>query len=122
VYDVKGAYIIGDYLEFENSFKFGAFTSPIKPYALISLAFGFKLGATGYSPTGQTIDYGDYLTGSDIGLYFGGGADFPVSRDISVLAEMKYWLGLSDVNDNPAEPSSAKTLGFQINCGMKFFF
>lgn len=123
VYDYKGAYIIGNYLEIENALKFGLFASPIKPYALMSLAIGFKLGATGYSPSGASVDYSDYLTGSDFGLYFGAGAEIPATSKFSIEPEVKYWLGLSDVNDNNQTPkATVKSNGFQINVGAKIYF
>ena len=123
VYDYAGAYIIGNYLEIENALKFGLFASPIKPYALMSLAIGFKLDATGYSPSGASVDYSDYLTGTDFGLYFGAGAEIPATNKFSIEPEVKYWLGLSDINDNNQTPkATVKSNGFQINVGAKIYF
>lgn len=122
VYAVKGAYIIGNYLELEDALKFGMFGSSIQPYALLSMALSIKLGATGYAPSGAAVDYSSYLTGTDFGFYFGAGADFKASPNFSVAPEFKYWLGLTDVNDNNAEPSTVKTLGFQFNVGCKIYF
>ena len=121
-FDTKGAWVIVDYLNIENAFKAGSFLTPVKPYALISVLIGFKLGASVYAPGGAATDYSSNVSGFDAGLSFGGGVELPVSKSISIVPELKYYLGLTDANSASFTTSTIKHNGFETNVGVKFYF
>lgn len=52
---------------------------------------------------------------------FGGGVEFGLNESIALAADVRYSLGLSDINEAPATiPAKIKTNGVQILIGILF--
>jgi hypothetical protein len=90
--------------------------SKARIYLLGGPSIGFKLGArTKATVEGQSdsLDISDELPSTDIGLVFGGRAEFG-----QVLAEFRYTHGFTDLSDSEAE--SVKNRVYSVLIGWKF--
>jgi opacity protein-like surface antigen len=61
------------------------------------------------------------VIGTDFSLDFGGGAEYAVAKNISVIGDVRYLLGIKSVYSNANQPNqSIKTGGFAIMFGALF--
>jgi hypothetical protein len=117
------------FLEFPILAKAKFPAGPVKPYGFLGPALGIRLSAkeedevpsAGYKEeTSQ-----DSTTSSiDFSLAFGGGAEFTVAPKVAVTADVRYVLGLKDLNTSADQPGqqhrSIKTNGIQFFVGVLF--
>ena len=89
------------------------------PYIAVGPEFGFLLSAK--SKFGdEEEDLKDTTKSIDLGLNIGAGVSMDMGT-MPVFAEVRYSLGLSDINDDPDDPdTSIKTTGIQLFVGMMF--
>ena len=88
------------------------------PYIVVGPEFGFLLSAKSKFD-GEEEDIKDELKSIDLGFNVGAG----VSMDMGTMpafAEVRYSLGLSDINDDPDDDDTIKTTGIQFFVGMMF--
>ena len=90
------------------------------PYIVVGPEFGFLLSAKfkfGDEPEG---DVKDSYKSLDLGLNIGAGVSMNMGAN-SVFVEVRYSLGLSDINDIPDDSDfTVKTTGIQFFVGMMF--
>jgi hypothetical protein len=125
-------------LEIPIHFKVKFLQGRIQPYAFLGPNLGLVMsaGSTSEFP-GQAPTETDYKSGEqgvnqastlDFSLEFGGGAEFLLTKQIGLLMNVQYNLGLSNVISPPANQAvvagqvspSWKTSGFQILFGCMF--
>ncbi len=108
--------------------------SPIRPYAIAGPTLGFVLSSNQHVevPNGQTLDndQGSTTSSIDFGLLFGAGAEYTVTHNIGLTFDIRYQLGLSNLDNEPAaqpaqgqqaQPSqSIKSGGIQFAIGALF--
>ena len=105
--------------------KFG--TSSVKPYLFAGPNIGIQLSSEVVAEGGgqsQTTDIDSITSSTDFAIDFGGGAEFEVAPMVSITADARYSLGLSNIVDVTTQPGatepSAKSRGFQILVGVLF--
>jgi opacity protein-like surface antigen len=118
-------------LQFPVLFKVKFMKGVFRPYAFAGPNIAFILSATqSYALTGQTIpdqDIKSNLTSTDFAIDFGGGAEYNVTPKIGITLDVRYSLGIANVNNQPATqglvattPPTVHGSGFQILAGMMF--
>jgi hypothetical protein len=114
-------------------FKFHA--ASFTPYIMGGAEFGFLMSAksTGTSDCGGDtedfdVDVKDYYKGTDMGVSFGAGVEFPLGTS-ALFFEGRYAMGLADISDTPDvmtvaadadDDSSLKTKGIYLFGGLRF--
>jgi hypothetical protein len=99
---------------------------PVQVFGEIGPFVGFNTGATidGNKYIG-TYKVKDEVKGIDFGFIFGAGGIFMILDNLGVLVDMRYTLGLVDINDYPdgydGEKNSVKTGVFNIDFGAVFY-
>jgi Outer membrane protein beta-barrel domain len=83
--------------------------------AVIGPQFGFLLSAK-YGNSSGDEDYKDITKGLDLGGTIGLGADFG-----KINAGLRYFLGLTDINDSSGSDTTVKNSAFQIIVGYQLF-
>ncbi|MFN0157802.1 MAG: porin family protein [Bacteroidota bacterium] len=112
-------------------FKAKFLDGPVKPYVLAGPNLGIVASAKAtVSPAQgaqfeeQDIDIKESTSGMDFGLDFGGGAEFRLAQGVSLTGDVRYSLGLSNLDDSTPQQGqpqgSTKTRGFQIQFGALF--
>ena len=109
-------------------FKAKFLRGPVRPYGFLGPNLGIVLSAKDkIEAQGQTqdTDVKDQVAGLDFALDFGGGAEFEVGRAVSLTGDIRYSLGLTNLNSPPNTPAGAqitsvKSRGFQILFGVLF--
>jgi len=109
-------------LQFPVLFKVKFMKGIIRPYAFLGPNIGFVMSATEtFAITGQTIpdqDLKSNTSSTDFSLDFGGGAEYNVTPKIGITGDIRYSLGLANLNNNPLSPGvTIKGSGFQILFG-----
>jgi outer membrane protein W len=99
--------------------------SIVSPYVYAGPALGITASAKelveapGY--TSQETDVKDNTTGTDFSLVFGGGAEFKIESKVGLTFDVRYGLGLTDMNKNPQPgDSKVKTRGLSFLVGAMF--
>jgi hypothetical protein len=88
----------------------------IKPSVFAGPSLGFLLSAN-YNQGGTTTDITSDAAGTDFGLVIGAGAGFKAGNG-NVLFDLRYYLGLSNVNKNSPPNNTNQILS--INVGYAF--
>lgn len=90
--------------------------------------FGFALSGTSEVCTGGILCVEDdldfdaaQLKKTDISLAIGAGVEFEAGPG-DILIELRYNLGINDINDNPDIEDSVKNKAFQIGAGYIYYF
>jgi opacity protein-like surface antigen len=118
-----------NYLEIPILVKAKFPLGPVSPYAFVGPNIGILLSANSeFTSGGQTqdTDIKDNMTSIDFALDFGAGVGFNVMPMMSLVFDVRYSLGLSDIVDPQQQPgqqtqeSTEKTRGFQIMLGAMF--
>ena len=86
------------------------------PYIVVGPEFGFLLSAKS-KVDDEEKDIKDTTKSIDLGLNIGAGVSMDMGT-MPVFAEVRYSLGLSDIEDN--DNSTTKTTGIQLFVGMMF--
>jgi hypothetical protein len=98
-------------------------TPMVKPYALVGINLGILMSAKAkYEETGlpsQEQDVKDSASTVDMGLDFGAGVEFSMPK-ITPFVEFVYYVGLLDLQKNPAQDVTVKSNGWEIKAGMRF--
>ncbi len=111
-------------------FKVKFLQGMIRPYAFVGPNIGLVMSATeSLTPAnGQAkdTDIKSNTSGIDFALDFGGGAELMVMKNFGILMDVRYSLGLSDLNSPSTPPQQGATVptihasGFQIMVGSMF--
>ena len=110
------------YLEVPLMLKYAFGTGDTKPYVMAGPTIGFNLSAKVKVSAGGVSDEEDVKDETksvDFGLGFGAGVSLPIGNN-SIFVEARYALGLTDINDDSADPTDIKTKGIQIFAGITF--
>ena len=111
------------YLEVPVMLKYAFGTGDTKPYIMAGPTIGFNLSAKQKISAGSESDEEDIkddISSTDFGLGFGGGVNFHTGNN-SIFVEVRYNIGLTNVNDNSDDPDTEiKTKGIQIFTGIIF--
>ena len=130
--DTQGGTDILKYSELQLPvlFKVKFLQGMIRPYAFVGPNLGIVMSATrSLSPAqgqAQDVDIKDNTSGMDFALDFGGGAEYMAMKNLGIFMDVRYSLGLSDLNSpqTPAQQGvtypTIKTRGFQIMVGSMF--
>ncbi|MCH7819811.1 MAG: PorT family protein [Candidatus Marinimicrobia bacterium] len=106
------------YLSVPVMVRYNLGSEDTSPYIVVGPEFGFLLSAKSKFD-GEEEDIKDELKSIDLGFNVGAG----VSMDMGTMpafAEVRYSLGLSDINDDPDDDDTIKTTGIQLFVGMMF--
>ncbi len=109
-------------------FKVKFLRGPVRPYGFLGPNLGIVLSAKDKIETragNQETDLKDNTAGLDFALDFGGGAEVEVGQGVAVTGDIRYSLGLNNLNSPPNVPAgvqitSIKSRGFQILFGVLF--
>ena len=117
-----------NFLNIPVLFKVKFLKGMVRPYAFVGPNLGILLSATS-STTGLAAGNGDTdikatTSGSDFALDFGGGAEFNIVPKIAITGDVRYSLGLSNLNNATVAAGATQTKyttgGFQILFGAMF--
>jgi len=125
--------VTANYIDIPVLLKASFGKGPVKPYLLAGASVAFLLGDAEFEVDKATLNGVDILSeipsneridtlltkSTDFILNFGGGVIIPLGQ-VNIFIEGQYNLGLSDVNDDPAENTEIKTTGIQIKAGVMF--
>ncbi len=94
---------------------------------LVGPTFGIRTNCTSMDEGGQSIDCddssgpsGDVVKSTDIGVLVGAGLDISVAPKTSLLVELQYEYGLSDIVDSGVNGTELKNRAFSILAGLSF--
>ncbi|MEW6511534.1 MAG: porin family protein [Bacteroidota bacterium] len=115
-----------NYLNLPFLFKVKFLKGMVRPYGFAGPSFGILLSSKskteGAGPgfDGES-DLKDFTEGTNFAIDFGGGAEINIIPKLGLTADVRYSLGLSDINKTPAAPGAQalkiKTRGFQVLLG-----
>ena len=86
-----------------------------QPYVMAGPSLGYLLNGKYDVKDGPEIDAKDELKGLDLGVGFGGGVSMP-KGNMTLFAEARYILGLTNINDESDE-AKVKNRGLQVLVG-----
>lgn len=118
------------YLQVPILFRVKFIEGPVRPYAFVGPNLGLVLSSKQKVQGFANIQDGEYDAKSttsslDFGLEFGSGAEFKVAKQISLTGDVRYNLGLSNLDNSPAQQGgqalSVKSRSFVILLGVLFF-
>ncbi len=110
-------------------FKVKFLEGTVRPYGFLGPNLGIVLSARdkieGTQNSNQDVDVKNSTSSIDFALDFGGGAELKVAPNIFVTGDVRYSLGLNNLNSppnlQPGEQSiSIKSRGFQVLFGVLF--
>lgn len=113
------------FLEFPILFKVKFLQGSFKPYAFVGPSIGFTLSSKvkveGAGPgfDGET-DNKNNTSSTDFALAFGGGGEYKVAQKVGITGDVRYALGLSNLNKAAGSTTTVKSRGFQILFGVLF--
>jgi opacity protein-like surface antigen len=123
------------YISISPMLRFKIHAESFTPYFMGGAEFGLLMSAksTGSSDCeGESEDFDldvkDYFKGSDLGVTFGAGVEFPMGSS-ALFVEGRYAMGLTDISDTPEdlmsaaadyENSSTKSKGIYLFGGLRF--
>ncbi|MER3523060.1 MAG: hypothetical protein C4326_03095 [Ignavibacteria bacterium] len=102
---------------------------PVRPYAFVGPNLGPVLSSKQKVQGFAGIQDGEYdikssTSSLDFGLEFGGGAELKVAKHIALTGDVRYNLGLSNLNDSPTQQGgqslNLKSRSFVILFGVLF--
>lgn len=118
-----------NYLNLPLLFKVKFLKGMVRPYGFVGPNIGILLSSSskvegaGPGVDGET-DLKNFTEGTDFAIDFGGGAEINVMPKLGIIADLRYSLGLSDINKTPAAQGAQtlkiKTRGFQVLVGAMF--
>ena len=97
--------------------KFG--TGEIKPYVFAGPELGFTMKSEQTVGT-TTTDIKSNTASTNFSLDFGGGAEYKLNPSTGLFADLRYSLGLSNLNNVSGSATTVKTTGIQFFVGVKF--
>lgn len=122
--DVGTSAIELDYLEVPLLLQLNIPTgpAPVNPRLFAGGTFNFELAcdltasAEGVTAEGECEENGLDTKSTDVGFLFGGGLDFPAGPG-AFTVDLRFDLGLSDINDVADSPNELKNRNFQATAG-----
>ncbi len=117
------------YLQIPVLFRVKFIEGTVRPYAFVGPNIGIVLSSKAKFQGFANIQDGEYDVKSttssiDFGLEFGGGTEFKVARQVALTGDVRYNLGLSNLDNSPAQQgqsASVKSRNFVILFGVLFF-
>jgi hypothetical protein len=113
-----------DFLAIPVLLKINFFSDELKPYLFIGPNIGILLSAQVdnkfTSGRIQTLDIKQNSKSIDFTIDVGGGAEYSISKESSILAELRYSRGLTNLTKKPPSSNSWYSTGIQMILGMKF--
>ena len=104
------------YLSVPVMVRYNLGSEDTSPYIVVGPEFGFLLSAK-LKVDDEEEDVKDEMKSIDLGFNVGAGVSMDMGT-MPVFAEVRYSLGLSDIEDN--DNSTTKTTGIQLFVGMMF--
>jgi opacity protein-like surface antigen len=116
------------YLQIPVLFRVKFMEGTVRPYAFAGPNIGLVLSSKQKVQGFGNIQDGEYDVKSttssiDFGLEFGGGTEFKVARQVALTGDIRYNLGLSNLDNSPAQQgqsASVKSRNFVILFGVLF--
>ncbi|MCH7819320.1 MAG: PorT family protein, partial [Candidatus Marinimicrobia bacterium] len=105
------------YLSVPVMVRYNLGSEDTSPYIVVGPEFGFLLSAKSKFDGEPEEDVKDDFKSLDLGLNIGAGVSMNMGT-MPVFAEVRYSLGLSNIEDN--NDSTTKTTGIQLFVGMMF--
>lgn len=117
------------YLQIPVLFRVKFIEGTVRPYAFVGPNIGIVLSSKAKFQGFANIQDGEYDVKSttssiDFGLEFGGGTEFKVARQVALTGDIRYNLGLSNLDNSPQQQGqsvSVKSRNFVILLGVLFF-
>jgi opacity protein-like surface antigen len=117
------------YLQIPVLFRVKFLEGQVRPYGFAGPNICFVLSSKAKFQGFANIQDGEYdvkstTSSTDFGLEFGGGAEFKVAKQVALTGDVRFNLGLSNLDNSPAQAgqtSSAKSRSFLIQLGALFF-
>lgn len=107
-----------DYLEIPVLLKTKFGKDELKPYLFAGPNIGFNLSAQGSAPNVAASDIKEFVEPLDVALEFGGGIEVVVAPKVNLLFDVRYALGLSDIDKS--SNASINTRGIKLLAGVLF--
>jgi len=105
------------YFEVPVMFRYNFQTSgSARPYVMAGPSLGFLLSSKFAVKNGPEIDAKDETKSLDIALGFGGGVSIPRGK-MTLFAEVRFDLGLTNINDDKSDETTVKNRGLQVAVG-----
>lgn len=114
------ATVTANELQIPVLFKVKFMPGVIRPYAFAGPNIGFVLTSTETSPSGQDTDLKSETSSTDFAIDFGGGAEYNVTPKIGITLDIRYSLGLGNLNSVAGSTTTWHASGFQILAGVMF--
>ena len=111
-----------EYIQVPVLLKIKLLPGPVKPVIYGGGYYSFLLTAKGVSyidGVSDEVDIKDQVKSNDYGVVFGGGLDFSLAG-IKLSAEVRYNLGLANINNLPDDTTSVKNTSLMFLVGLGF--
>lgn len=118
------------YLQIPILFRVRFIEGNVRPYGFIGPNLGFVLSSKAKFQGFANIPDGEYDVKSttsslDFGIAIGGGTEFNIAKQVSLTGDIRYNLGLSNLDNSPAQAGaqagSAKSRAFVVLFGVLFY-
>jgi opacity protein-like surface antigen len=118
------------YLQIPILFRARFIEGNVRPYGFIGPNLGLVLSSKAKFTGFGNIQDGEYDVKSttsslDFGIAIGGGAEFNIAKQVSLTGDIRYNLGLSNLDNSTIQPGqtagSAKSRAFVILFGVLFY-
>jgi opacity protein-like surface antigen len=118
------------YLQIPILFRVRFVEGNVRPYGFIGPNLGFVLSSKakfqGFAnPADGEYDVKSTTSSLDFGIAIGGGTEFNIAKQVSLTGDIRYNLGLSNLDNSPAQAGaqagSAKSRAFVILFGVLFY-
>jgi hypothetical protein len=107
-----------DYLDLDVILKGKLGMKSFNPYGLFGTYIGIKLSAEAEHQT-ERVNWSPYTSDLNLGLYLGAGSDIIAGKNSAVSIELRYELGMQNLNDGVGT-SMVTSNGLKLIAGMKF--
>jgi opacity protein-like surface antigen len=100
----------------------GKFTTPgiVSPYVYAGPALALVTTAKVKGPGGE-VDIKENITSTDFELLFGAGAEFNVASKVGLTFDVRYELGLTDMDKTTPGDPAIKSRGLMLMVGAMFY-
>ncbi len=109
-----------NYLSFPQLLNFRLFKTNF--YVVGGFAVNFLLGAERIDNQGNSVNYNEYLKAVDFDMVFGGGYSFYLASRTSMVIELRYEKGFTDISKDSDFFRNAinENIGYYFILGMNF--
>jgi opacity protein-like surface antigen len=112
-----------NYIEVPILLKAKLGNSIAKPYLFAGPAFGICTSAQVEGEaegTSASTDIKDQTESMNVSIDFGGGVEYPLNSITSIFGDVRYSLGLTNIDKTSGDTGTEKTTGIEILAGVKF--